>query len=1170
MRLKTLLILVLSFCAVPAYAQYRASIQGVVTDPQGGVVSGVTVSLTNLETNQTLTATTNENGIYNFNALPPAKYSLTAEKTGFKKKVLENVGVIPEQANALNIQLEIGQVTDSVTVNAGDQPLIDTETGTISGTLNRNELENLPSIGRDPFQLLRLTPGVFGDGANGSGGGGVQLPGQNQIGSNPTASIFMTENQPGVVANGTRNNGNSFQVDGVQVNSLTWGGSTLITPNEESVKEVQIQANEYSSENGRGSGAQVLVVSQNGTNDIHGSLFIKIHRPGLDAFQRWNGPGGAVHRDESRFNQIGGSVGGPVIKNRFFVFFSYETLRNNSLDKSSGWYVTPQFYTAVAAAHSNSIATQWANRTGVNATVASIGTKTCADAGLTQGVDCQAVTGGLDIGSPLTSALGTRDSTYGGATTPFGVGSGLDGKPDIFFVNAINPTIQMATQYNGRADFQLTKNDLITFSTYWTPNNTTNYNGPARPINLWHSDRLNYSAALVWNHTFTPTLLNEARFNVVRWWFDEEKSNPQMLFGIPDGNITNIGNVGLVGQVFGPPGPGIFYQTSYNIRDTLTKIYRSHSLKFGTDNYKDQVQDTATWAGLPPAYQFNNLWDWGNDAPIKESGAFDPRTGKPTGVKKYIRSNIYAFFVQDDYKLKPNLTVNLGLRWEYFGPIHEKYGSLGVVDLGTGSGTLTGLTVKTGVNGYNASHNNWGPQVGFAWSPNGVVGHSFNNKFVLRGGFGIGYTRPQEAITLNGRLNIPVIVDFNQLQGSQLLYAPSSSPNNIFGFPANPAAQETFDPTTGLPTCAPTTCGAVSLTAFDHNLATPKTYRYSLLGQYDLGSHWVASVGYQGSQSRNFFRQINNLNWLHPNNLNPAVSNVDFYTNDASGHYNALLTEVQHQFAKTFAIDAQYTYSRCMDEGSQDYYSDVYPFTPSGAKGYCDYDATNSFKAYGLWSPRIFRGANDWREKTVGGWQLSGIYTFHTGYPFGAYLNGIQLPIAGDGNTCNLIYQDSFFCQATLAKYLGGAGSSTSNSTFEQPFGNFSKLAAANTTTGANTYFTMPTFSASAFPSAPGILRNNFRGPRYHDFDFTLGKDFGLPHMKVLGENAKIAFRANFYNLFNTLNLSPISGYQNIASSVHLDPVTHQISGFTPNQQFGQAQSALGARVIEFQARFSF
>src|SRR6266567_3352425 len=145
MRLKTLLIVILSLCALPTYAQYRASIQGVVTDPQGGVVSGATLTLTNLETNQTLTATTNENGIYNFNALPPSKYSLTAEKTGFKKKVLENVGVIPEQANALNVQLEIGQVTESITVSGDSTPLIDTETSNLSGTVNSQEIQRLPS-----------------------------------------------------------------------------------------------------------------------------------------------------------------------------------------------------------------------------------------------------------------------------------------------------------------------------------------------------------------------------------------------------------------------------------------------------------------------------------------------------------------------------------------------------------------------------------------------------------------------------------------------------------------------------------------------------------------------------------------------------------------------------------------------------------------------------------------------------------------------------------------------------------------------------------------------------------------------------------------------------------------------------------------------------------------
>ena len=142
MRLKTLLLIIpiLSVCSFSTYAQYRASIQGVVTDPDGAAVSGATLTLTNLETNQTLTATTNDSGVYNFNALPPSKYSLTVEKGGFKKKVLDNVGLIADQANALNVQLDLGQVTESITVSGDSTPLIDTETASIIGTVSSNQI----------------------------------------------------------------------------------------------------------------------------------------------------------------------------------------------------------------------------------------------------------------------------------------------------------------------------------------------------------------------------------------------------------------------------------------------------------------------------------------------------------------------------------------------------------------------------------------------------------------------------------------------------------------------------------------------------------------------------------------------------------------------------------------------------------------------------------------------------------------------------------------------------------------------------------------------------------------------------------------------------------------------------------------------------------------------
>src|SRR5260370_14069506 len=176
MRLKTLLILIL-FSALTAYAQYRASIQGVVTDPDGATVSGATLTLTNLEINQKLTATSDANGIYNFNALPPSKYSLTVEKTGFKQNVLDNVGLIAEQANALNVQLEIGDVTQSVTVSGDSTPLIDTKTASGNGTISSNQIQHMPSFRRDVLKLAALAPGSFSDQAQAGGGGGFNLPG---------------------------------------------------------------------------------------------------------------------------------------------------------------------------------------------------------------------------------------------------------------------------------------------------------------------------------------------------------------------------------------------------------------------------------------------------------------------------------------------------------------------------------------------------------------------------------------------------------------------------------------------------------------------------------------------------------------------------------------------------------------------------------------------------------------------------------------------------------------------------------------------------------------------------------------------------------------------------------------------------------------------------------
>ena len=1151
----SILLLCLALFVPAAHAQYRAGLQGSVLDAQGEVVAGATVTLLNLDTNKANVVTSGADGTYAITNLPPGNYSLTIEKQGFSKKILANVQIAAEQVQSINVNLEVGQVSQSVTVSGDSTPPIDTETGQISGTLNANEVQKLPALGRDPFQLLRLAPGVFGDSAHDNGGGSADTPGSaGPGGSGATSSVFQTENQVQINANGQRNDGNSFQIDGVSVNSLDWGGAAIITPNEESVKEVRITSNSYDAEYGRGNGAQVEVVSQSGTNSYHGSAFIKLDRPGLDAYQPWNGPGSPspVQRVDNRFNQMGGSIGGAIIKNKLFAFFSYETLRNNSVEPGTAWVETPQFLMATAGLTGN-ISGTLAGYPGEGAAYSSVvGGITCATANLPAG-NCQTVSGGLDVGSFSTVGHGVLDPTFGGANTPYGVGGGLDGIPDIQFVNTINPTNQVNTQYNGRMDFQATKADLFTFSIYWVPTSSTFYNGQARPANLWNHDALNYSESVMWNHTFGANWINELRFNVGRWYYDELNTNSQEPFGLPNDSINCLSNA--CGIDFGANGPNILYKTGYNIRDIATWVHGSHASKFGVDIYKEQ-NTQAQAGGARPSYQFNNLWDFANDAPVGEYGQFNPTTGVPTSLTSYVRDNDYALFFQDDWKLKPNLTVNLGLRYEYFGPFHEKYNNLYVPIFGAAPNQLPDLTQRAGGNLYNSSKGDFGPQIGFAWSPGRVpvMNHDLSGRLVIRGGFGIGYNRTENGPTLGALLNPSPLFSSGPLFGSNILYAVPSDPKQFAPYPANPNAISTFDPTTNLPVGG----APIALEVFPHNLTTPYTYRYSLETQYDLGHSMVATVGYQGSNTHHLMR------WDYDGQVqfpiqNPQIQSLNYFQDDVDANYNALLTELQKRFSHGFQIDAQYTFARSMDEASNNYYFDQYPFNAASAYGPSDFDVRHAFKLWGIWSPSFF--SEGWKHKVIDGWTMSGIWNLHSGFPWTPFYN---VQVTGDANTCSLVFENSGYCNARPAAYLGGAGTNYGNHIFKEMLGNFPN--------GPDTYFAPPALSATGVPPPPGVGRNSFRGPRYSSVDFTLSKGFGLPNMKFFGENANLEIRANFYNLFNQLNIQPL-GSQNIGT-IQILPDGTQVNPTAANglasTTFGQGSNGLAGRVVEAQARFSF
>ena len=1116
-----------------AHGQYRASIQGVVTDPQGAVVSGATVTLKNLETNQTLTATTDENGIYNFNALPPSKYSITVDMAGFKKKVLENVGLIADQANALNLQLEIGQVSETVTVIGDSTPLIDTQTASLSGTVSTNQIQHMPSFGRDVFQLVQLTPGVFGDGAQGNGGGSQNLPGtQGPGGTGGNTGIFATENGPQALAAGQQYENNSITIDGISTTSAVWGGTTVVTPSEDSIESVKVVSNGFDAENGRFSGAQIQVTSKSGTNNFHGSLFFTAHRPGLNAYQRFNGQGNSVLRDNNRFNQFGGSVGGPIWKNKIFFFFNYETARNpNSSSVGNGWYETSAF---AALAPSGSIAAKYLTFPGSGVVSQGINPSTCANAGLTEGVNCRTIPGqGLDIGSPLKTPLGSQDLGWVSPNTP-GVGGGLDGVADVAnFITSSTNTSSKA-QYNGRLDADVTSRDRIGFAIYYVPQSSSFLNGGARAYNFFHHSQINEAFSGIWNHTFSPTLVNEARVNAAGWRWNEINSNPQSPVGLPSDFIGNIGSISP--NSFGPNVGSILNQWTYSIKDVATKIMGRHTIKFGGELTRLFYLNECAGCGVPN-YNFFNLWDFLNDAPHHEGGGFNPSTGSPTTLRQDDRTNIWGFFVQDDFKLRRNLTLNLGLRYSYFGPLSAKQGNMFVAIPGAGSNYLTGLTVRKG-NSWNAQKDNFGPQIGVAWSPS-----RFRDKLVVRAGYGLNYNQEEIAISANIQGN-PGLVVFPSLNMATptspnpgIIYAVSSGVRDLNGFPANPNTVSSFGPN-GLPTT-----GSVNVSIFPNDLPTMRVHHYSVDAEYDLGHDFVASLGYQGSLSRNTYFHENPL--AVPATLgypfNPQIGGGDYWGVSGSGNYNALLAELKHRFSRQFMADAQFAWAKSMDTSSAPYSEQIYPYDPSLNYGRSDYNVGKAFKLFGMWQPVFFHGSNSWMEKIAGGWSLSGILTLHTGFPWTPLVN-----VNGGSLYCG----QCGYTQLLPAAYLGGAGTSTSNDAFKTG-SNYSKGGAA--------YFSTPTYTAfsgsnsgTALPQT-GIRRNSLTGPGYRDVDMTLAKAFGLPKMPVLGENAKLEFRMDTYNLFNNLNFDPTRISNNIA-----------------NSNFGQDTSALAGRTITLGARFSF
>lgn len=1222
-------VLILS-AAVVVSAQFKAGVQGTVTDSTGGLVPEAKITLTNTETGKSQETTSNAEGFYRFSSLAPGKYTLTSEKPGFKKSFLESVTIGAENVEGIDILLETGDVTATVTVTQEAASQLETENANVRGAITAQDVQRLPQVGRDPYSLIRITPGVLGDTARGGPGNKATfLPGTEELGGSSNTGVFQTENQTQISANGQRVSSNNYMVDGVSVNSLGLGGAAVVTPNQESVKEVSVVTSSYSAEDGRNTGAQVKVVSQNGGNDFHGSAVFNYGSPKLNAFNKFRGPttipssnlicqGKAFtasrcpEKVDLWERKFAGSLGGPIYvprfgeggpayfsgKNKLFFFFSYEGLRRSNTTFQDLFVETPEFRKFVRTIRPNSLASQLFNTPGVLPRV------------VTQGLTPTAPPNGIPINGQagLSYDIGSINRPQGqkiGATQTF------DGIPDVTFARLAFPSSTKGNQYNTRIDY-IRGNDQFAVSTYFTKLSDFSASRSGRPFQDILFEPFNSAATATWIRTISPSMVNEARFNFTRFHDDEVQSLGEANLVVPALNTNGFNFTGGPGLGLPANGglqygidsslPKILTQNTYEARDTLTWVRGNHGFKFGGEVRREQDNSNRRIRSRPE-FSFDNILSLGNDAPFFENTQdIDPLTGAPPDSQRYFRTSSYGFFVQDDWKYRPNLTINLGLRWEYQSPLTETQGRLTNYAFGQ-NGVIDGRVVPVDKL-YDRDLNNFAPRLGFAWTPRFNDGTLKNllgeDKLVVRGGFGIFYDRLFTNLFNNARFNTPFSAAGVGLccgtptdpDGTgQILYA-FGTPGAPLVYPPNPALRGGIDPQTGglLNPSGPVTLPGgfirrdipVEINGAPSELPNSYVYSYSLDFQYQLPHYIITSVGYQGSMGRKLIRTID-MNRYTPGDSfncagcvnqkdevqeaiangtpitprltgNPNFDRIFFPLPDVNSSYNAMILRATRRYTSGFQMEAVYRWSKSIDTSS--FGRGAQQTDPSDQRlnrGPSDFDVRHNFILSGLWDIPLFRHRKDFVGKAFGGFQVNGILDLHSGFPWTPQQGCCFFDRAADAaNDANGDGKGNDF----PTQYFGGAIANPSNQDFINGVFPNGGRAAFGVIEDCSDF---PIHCVTTRLRGPaGVGRNSFRGPNYRSVDLSLVKQTGLPSFLHLGEAANLEVRANFFNIFNILNLPPFQtgGRSN--------------TDFTNQGDFGRALSALAGRITEFQFRFSF
>jgi hypothetical protein len=1159
------------FSGKTAFAQFSASLNGTVQDSTGAVIPGATVTLTNTGTQQKRTAASSSNGTYIFGELAPGSYDVMATAANFKTATLTNIQVGTEP-RAANITLDTGGTSTTVDVSASDTTVLQTSDASIGNTLNSETIQRLPAIGGDVYELLRTAPGITGD-ASRSGAGTANFlpngagPGQSNSG------IFQTENQIQISAAGQSVGANNYMIDGVSVNSLGQAGAAVVTPNQESVSQLTVLSTSYSAEDGRNSGAQIKVTTKSGTNTLHGSAYFRYDDPGLNAYSKaFSVPGtpqaAPVLRVNNKARDYAGSLGGPILKDKLFLFASYEGFKVSNNSSTNQYIETPQFDAAIAAQRGGTVTGSIIGSAGVTPRVVAVLAPSCSTY-ITNNLPCAIVNGGLDVGSFGGAA---RNNTYFNqnnckvptdpacmagfavGTGGFQTGAGLDGVPDLEYADILSPTHSHANQFNGRVDYFFTPKDQFAVSVFFTKLDQLGPSGAAgnRPQSDVPQKPLNSAATVIYIHTFTSTLLNEARANFTRFFDNQlqDAASDNVDFGIPYINIQNLPTSPDVqyGVVQAPTSPGIFAENTYEVRDALTKNMGSRTLKVGGE-YRWEQDNNNLGGGSRPVYAFQGLFNFANNAPIYEGIFANPLTGGPANTARYLRSHTIGAFAQHDWKVAPNFTLNVGVRYEYFAPIRNKGQLLNLPVLGPAGSELSGPALTPHDNFYDPDYTGVTPKIGFAWSPD-----LFKGKTVIRGGVARAMNR------INFSLFDPAVEDgpgfFNYsiccgtantpYDGGMIQYSLGTS-NSPTSFPANPAI--VVPVVNNLPVGVP-----IEVYGSPARVKTPYAYVYSLETQTQLKDNLVFTVGFQGSEAHHLTRLVDQ-NFLY-SIVNTKFSNAYFTQADSNSNYAALNVRLSKTMRHGYQFDVNYAFSKSLDQvsngaGANSLANQTNPADNRTEWGPSDYDDRHRINVSGLWTIPGTHGDNLLLKTLTNGWQINGIYTFHTGFPFTPVTYNInvvpEIPSAAPNPVRPYGYAGGFVSSCSNSNYITG-----------------------NDVKNAKFVFTLPTDPATGKPVLykPGIGRNSFSGPCYTDTDLSLARE---QKVTLLDHPINLRFQANLFNAFNQLNLNPFNNGNAGGAAQIVGALPDVAPDMTrTNSQFGKPTGADAGRTIEFFARISF